>query len=473
MTPAILDESTLTGEANPVERAEGSPLKSGVVNTGSPFDMTATATVEASTYEAIVRLVREAQASKGPFIRMADRFAVLFLPATLGVAGAAWAFSGDPVRALAVLVVATPCPLILAAPVAWVSGLSRLAQQGVIVKGSSALEALGEVEILMMDKTGTLTEGTPRIAATESTDIETSELLRLAASLDQVSHHPYAAAIVKAAQERGMNLSFPQDTSEQLGTGINGLVDGRLVAVGKAEWVFPDGLSPRLRDIRRLATLEGRANVFVSVEGSEGGALILDDPLRPDAVATVRLLRHAGIRRVVLVTGDHPAVADMIGNAIGADSILSERSPEGKAEAVAEEKSGGKTVMVGDGINDAPALAMADVGVALGARGAAAHSEAADVVLTVDRIDRLADAILIAQRSRRIALQSVVAGMALSSIAMLFAAAGLLEPVAGAVVQEAIDVAVILNALRALRSGNRRVKVSHPELGDALSAPPA
>ena len=463
---AVLDESTLTGESRPVEKGDGDSARSGTVNAGSPFDLIASATAEESTYAAIIDLVRKAQASRGPFARTADRFAVIFLPITLVAAGAAWIFSGDPVRALAVVVVATPCPLILAAPVALVSGISRAARRGAVIKGGGALEALAQSEILLMDKTGTLTEGTPIVSMVEGFEFDSSELLRLAASLDQVSHHPYGAAIVKAARDRGLALSLPTQVQEELGTGIEGVVDGRQVRVGRADWAFKEELAAPLKHIRRRATLEGKANVFVNVLGAAGGVLILDDPLRSDAPRTIRLLRGAGIRRVVLVTGDHPDVADPVGNAVGVDQVLAERSPQEKVDAVMAEKANGKTVMVGDGINDAPALAAADVGVALGARGSAAHSEAADVVLTVDRLDRLSEAISIAQRSRRIALQSVIAGMALSTVGMVFAGAGLLVPVAGAMVQEAIDVAVILNALRALGGGRRKQVVSEPEIGE-------
>lgn len=463
---AVLDESTLSGEARPVDKHVGDPVKSGTLNAGGPFDLTATATAEQSTYEGIVNLVRTAEASKGPFVRSADRFAVVFLPVTLLVAGVAWMISGDPVRALAVLVVATPCPLILAAPVAWISGISRAARRGVIVKGSGALEALAQAEILMLDKTGTLTEGSPIVSSIEADGIDASELLRLAASLDQMSHHPYAAAIVKASLETGATLSFPKNVAEQQGTGIEGNVDGRDVRVGQADWVFEGQIPTRLKQARRRATLEGRANVFVAQRGEGGGVIVLDDPLRADAPRVIRSLKRAGIRRVVLITGDHHDVADAIGNIVGVDHILAERSPQEKAESVEAERASGVTVMVGDGINDAPALAAADVGVALGARGTAAHSEAADVVLTVDRLDRLAEAMSIAKRSRRIALQSVWFGMGLSSAAMLVATTGLLVPVAGALVQEAIDVVVILNALRALWTRRSRAGVLESEVGE-------
>jgi heavy metal translocating P-type ATPase len=455
--PAVLDESALTGESRPVERGEGEQVRSGAVNAGAAFDLRAIATAQESTYAGIVRLVEEAQRQKAPFVRIADRYALIFVPVTLAIAAVAWAISGDPVRALAVLVVATPCPLILAAPIAIVAGISRAARRGIIVKGGGALEALGRGQVLLFDKTGTLTAGTPEVSDIDTfADVDGEELLRLAASLDQVSAHVLASAIVRAAREHGLVLAFPSEVDEQLGSGIAGVVDGRKVSLGKGDWVLGSGQMPvAARDVRRRAMLQGSTNVFVSVDGELAGALLLDDPIRPDTPRVIRSLRREGFRRIVMITGDHADVAESVGVALGVDRILSERSPTDKVEAVEAERQEGFTVMVGDGINDAPALAVADVGVAMGARGATASSEAADVVLAVDRLDRLAEAMRIARRSRRIALQSVIAGMGLSLVAMLFAAAGLLVPVGGALIQELIDVAVILNALRALRGEAR------------------
>jgi heavy metal translocating P-type ATPase len=456
----VLDESALTGESRPVERPAGELARSGTVNGGAPFKMRAVATAAESTYAGIVRLVSEAEASKAPFVRLADRYAVIFLPLTFGMAGLAWALSGDPVRALAVLVVATPCPLILAAPVAILSGVSRAARRGVIVKGGAALEAMARARVLLLDKTGTITTGMPSLSGIETFGPQTGEeILRLAASLDQMSQHVLAAAVVRAARDRGLTLSFPTGVTERPGWGIRGEVDGRQVALGKLAWIDTGGpggtLPPGVGQVRRRTALEGSSSIFVGVDGVAAGALILHDSIRPDSPRALRALRRAGIERVVLVTGDHREVAETVGAGIGADLVLAECSPEQKVEAVLAEHARGLTMMVGDGINDAPALAAADVGVAMGARGATASAESADVVVTVDRLDRLGEALVIARRSRAIAVQSVAAGMGLSLAAMVAAAAGYLPPVAGALLQEAIDVAVILNALRALGGGRR------------------
>ncbi len=460
-TAAVLDESALTGEARLANREAGDPVSSGTVNAGAPFDLIATATAERSTYAGIVRLVEEAQSSKAPFVRLADRYALLFVPLTLLISGAAWAVSGDPVRALSVLVVATPCPLLLAAPIAIVAGISRSAKRGIIVKGGGALEAIARSRTVLFDKTGTLTAGRPHLAdVAVAPGHGASEVLRLAASLEQVSPHVLAASIVGGARERGVTLCLPQDVAEIPGAGITGLVDGVELRVGTAAYATAGLALPAwARDVRRRVTIEGATGVYIAADGDLIGALVLDDPIRPETPRVIRSLRRAGVRRVVMVTGDHYGVADMVAAAIGADAVLAERSPADKVDAVAEERAetDGILVMVGDGINDAPALAAADVGVAMGARGATASSEAADLVITVDRLDRLPEAIRIAARSRTIALQSVIAGMGLSLAAMLVATTGALPPVAGAVIQEAIDVVVILNALRALAGGLERV----------------
>ena len=453
----VLDESALTGESRPVEAAAGDPIRSGAVNAGGASEMVATATAERSTYAGIVRLVQEAERQKAPFVRVADRYAAIFVPITLVIAGGAWLLTGDPLRALSVLVVATPCPLILAVPIAIVSGISRAAQRGIIVKGGGALETLARGRILMFDKTGTLTSGVPQVSDVEIFgDLDPDEVLHLAASLDQVSPHVLAAALVRAARDRGLELEFPSDANERPGAGIEGKVAGHRVALGKASYVSEGAPMPaRARDVRRRSMLDGSSCVFVAVDGEVGGALIVDDPIRPDSPRVIRALRRAGIERVIMVTGDHPDVAESVGAALGVDRILSERDPAEKVDALEAEREAGVTIMVGDGLNDAPALAAADVGVAMGARGATASSEAADAVLVVDRLDALVDAIAIARRSRSIAIQSVLLGMGLAFGFMFGGAFGLFTPVVGAVIQELIDVASILNALRALATERR------------------
>ncbi|GIF45319.1 heavy metal translocating P-type ATPase [Actinoplanes xinjiangensis] len=454
--PAVLDESALTGEPIPVERRAGEDVRSGIVNAGQAVRLTATTTAEASTYAGVVRLVEQAQAQNAPFVRLADRVALAFVPVTLLLAGAAWALTGDPVRAVAVLVVATPCPLLLAAPIAIISGISRAARTGVIIKGGSALERLAAGRVLLLDKTGTLTAGRPAltdVVISGSGDLCADELLRLAASLDQSSAHVLAAAIVTAARDRRLRLSPAEQVVEHHGQGIQGVVDGHRVRLGKATGLAGIPMPAWMRHARRRAALDNSLTVFVAIDDVPAGVLLLEDPLRPQAPRMVRALRTAGITRVVLVTGDRADTADAVGRVVGVDTVHADCSPADKLALVREEQLHAPTIMVGDGINDAPALAAAGVGVALAARGVTASAEAADVVLTVDRITALADAILTARRCRTIALVSVAVGMGLSSVAMLVAAAGHLPPVAGAMLQEGIDVAAIAIALTALIPG--------------------
>jgi heavy metal translocating P-type ATPase len=463
---AVFDESALTGETALVQRAAGDAIRSGGVNAGGAFRLRTTATADESTYAGIVRLVRQAQESRAPLVRIADRFALWFVPLTIAIAVVSGILARDPVRAVAVLVVATPCPLILAAPIALVGGMSRAARRGIVVKGGAALETLGRADVLLFDKTGTLTEGRARLADVETDgSMSADDVLRLGASLDQVSTHALARPIVQAARAQGLQLTLPDGVFEDAGRGVRGVVSGRAVMIGRASYVAGGTVPAWAARVRRRTAYEGLANVFVGIDGILVGAMVLDDPLRPDSGRAVARLRKAGMRRVVMVTGDHPDVAQAVASAIGIDAVYAERSPAEKVDVVREERQRGIVVMVGDGINDAPALASADVGVAMGVRGATASSEAADVVLMVDRIDRLAEAVQIARRSHRIALQSIAVGMGLSLVAMCIAAFGGLVPVVGAVVQEAIDVAVVLNALRA-RGG--REEPRPPE--DALSA---
>ena len=449
---AVLDESALTGESRLVERQTYDAVRSGTVNAGSAFRLKATSSAADSTYAGIIRMVEAAKQSKAPMQRLADRYAIWFVPATLIVSGLAWLLSGSAERALAVLVVATPCPLLLATPIAIVSGVSRAARRGIVVKGGAALETLARAQSLFLDKTGTLTRGSPQLQriVVAKPGTEQDEVLAVAASLEQLSSHVFAAAVVRAARDRGLALSVPENVVEASGAGVEGEVDGRRVRLGNFEWAATEPDDPgeeRLR--RRLAKGQGSV-VYLSVDGSLIGALVFDDPIRPDAPRTIRTLKSLGIGEVTMLTGDRAGVAESVGAALGVDHVLSELAPEAKVRAVAAAKQRGITLMVGDGINDAPALASADVGIAMGARGATSSSEAADVVLVVDRLDRLVEALGIARHTRAIAVQSIVIGMALSFVAMGFAAGGALPPVWGAFLQEGIDAISILSALRAL-----------------------
>lgn len=448
---AVLDQSALTGESLPVKLVAGQSALSGSTNAGDAFDLIAERPAADSTYAGVVRLVEAAQQSRAPMSRMADRFAIVFLALTVALAAAAWWLSGDPIRAVAVLVVATPCPLILAVPVALVAGLSRAAKLGILIKGGRALEMLARVRVLVIDKTGTLTVGQAKIVSTRTADgTSADEVLRLAASLDQASKHIIAQTIVAAAHDKGLVLAVPSAVVEAPGEGIAGVIDGRTVAVGGLHYIAGKtggGVHPLLDRNRPPGVLAAA----VAADGKPIGVLLLSDALRAGTAQLLKALRAEGVERVVLATGDRHEVALSVANGLGLDAVRSELTPDQKVLLVLSERKNGPVMMIGDGVNDAPALAAADIGVAMGAKGAAASAEAADVVLLVDHLDRVLPAMQIARRSRRIALESVVAGIGLSLVGMVAAAFGLIAPVQGALLQEAIDVAVIFNALRALR----------------------
>ncbi|WP_439657838.1 heavy metal translocating P-type ATPase [Lentzea sp. HUAS TT2] len=457
LTDGEFDESALTGEPLAVHRPRGDRVRSGVVAAGAAVELRATAAAADSTYAGVLRLAEQAAASTAPIVRIADRIAAFFLPLALGVAVVAAVLARDPVRAVAVLVTATPCPLLLAVPVAITAGMSRASRAGVVMRDGQALEALGHVRIAVLDKTGTVTEGHPAVVeVVPAPGWDTERVLGVAAAVEQLSTHVLAAAVVEAAATAGLRPPPALDVREEPGRGVTGSVGGRVVVVGRRD---ESGGAEWERAVVARAALDAATAVWVEVDGQVAGAVLLRDPVRRDAVRTVRRLRAAGLRRIVMLTGDRTAVAQDVAGMLGFDDVVARCTPQDKVDRVRTENTAGLTVMVGDGINDAPALAAAGVGVALGNRGSSAAVEAADAIILDDRIDRLADGVEIAARARRIATQSAMWGMGLALAAMGLAAFGLLAPVGGAVVQEAIDAAVILHSLRALLPV-RRLKLS-------------
>lgn len=448
---ALLDLAALTGESLPIRYRPGAEIESGAANIGEAFDLCASRSAGSSAYAAIVRLVEVAQQSKAPMARLADRYALVFLAATVALATLSWLLTSDPTRVVAVLVVATPCPLLLAVPVALVAGMSRAARHGVLVKGGQALENLTDIRVIILDKTGTLTDGRARIVRIEpQVGFDEGALLQQAASLDQVSQHVIARALVEGADERGLALATPDTAAETPGEGVTGALHGRNIVVGSAAFVSSAlGGSGLGSEAGSLAP--GEIAVAVAISGRYAGRVILSDRLREGTQALLAGLRQYGIRRIVLATGDQAAIATGIAAGLDIDTVHAELAPDGKVAIVKAERRFGPVMMIGDGVNDAPALAAADVGVALGVRGSAASAETADIVLLVDRLDRIAKALAIGASARRVALESVFAGIGLSLAGMVAAALGYLSPVQGALLQELIDVAVILNALRALR----------------------
>ena len=445
---ATLDESALTGEPLPVARIAEEEISSGVLNAGAPFEYIAMTTSENSTYAAIIKLVEAAQEKSAPGVRLANQWALRFVPAALLIAGLAWWLSGDVDRAVAVLVAATPCPLILAVPIAIVSGLSQAAKNGAIIKGGGVLEMLARTDTVLLDKTGTLTHGGPAISDINSAPgLSDDEVLQIAASVDQYSPHIVAKALVQEAKARGLTLDSCSDIEEIAGHEIAATLNGAHVVVGQFKVEAPSWL----RFSQPLM-------VAVTRNGELIGAIGLDDPIRAESKQMVSDLRDAGVQHIALVTGDRDDTAQEVANSVGITEIYSKVTAAGKLEITeaAKLKSKGSVIVVGDGINDAPALAAADVGVAMGARGASAASEAADVVIVEDSIDRLTRAIRIAKASRAKALQAAGIGMSLSFVVMGTGAFGITNASQGAIAQEVIDVIAILWALTALR-----VNLSH------------
>lgn len=486
---AVLDESQLTGESLPVERSAGDDLLSGAINGADAVEMRATTVAADSQYQHIVALVRAAADSRAPMVRLADRIAVPFTLFAIGVAGVAWWVSGDPQRVAEVLVVATPCPLLIAAPVAFLAGMSRSSRNGIIVKDGGTLERLSRLGTAAFDKTGTLTRGNPTVTrvvagddvaigaaiggirgsggssglddATESPDSNEFDgagvVLGLAASVEQYSGHALARSIVHAAEARGQQVHAGQDAHEVVAHGITATVGGRRVSVGKASWI-----SDLVGGFEQPDLEPGEMSVHVAVDGAWAGSVILGDEVRAEATATLEQLRRLGVGHLVMLTGDGRRTARHVADAVGVDEVHAECLPGDKVDVVTALPHR-PVMMVGDGVNDAPALAVADVGVAMGARGSTASSESADVVIMVDDVQRVATAVAIGARTTRVALQAIWLGVTLSVVLMVAAAFGLIPAVVGAGLQEVVDVACIMWALLAARPGHaERVPSAQP-----------
>lgn len=462
---ASFDESSLTGESLPVDRAAGEVVSSGVVNGSTAIYLRAKALAAQSQYQQIVALVERAQESKAPTVRLADRYAVPFTLLSLGIAAAAWIVSGNPTRFAEVLVVATPCPLLIAAPVAFLGGMSRAARHGLIVKGGGTLEQLARVRSAAFDKTGTLTTGRPKLTRVQlAQDMTQDQLLQFAASAEVYSSHVLAAAIVQTAKDRGLEILAMGDAQEFATNGVEATLEqprsGRgVVRVGKPAWV-----AEAATDLVRVDLEPGELAIYVAVDDGFAGALIMRDALRPEAQRTVQQLGELGLERMLIVTGDVAATARSVGNELGIAEVHAECTPADKVK-IAATVTPRPLIMTGDGLNDAPVLAAADVGFAMGARGATAASESADIVNRFDTITGVADAVRIGRDTVRIALQSIWMGILLSVALMLVAAFGFLPALVGAWMQELVDLVAILGALRAIGTrADRNYARTHPSV---------
>jgi heavy metal translocating P-type ATPase len=442
------DEASLTGESVPQAKIIDAQILSGSVNLDSAVSIKATHEAQDSQYQQIIRLVRAAQQSQAPFVRLADRYAVPFTVAAFAIAGTVWFISGDAIRFLEVIIVATPCPLLLAAPIAFISGMSRASRYGIIVRTGSALERLADTQTIAFDKTGTLTAGQPAVTSvTAYHSYKQTEVLSMAASLEQNSNHVLAGAIVNAAETKGLKVQRAKHVAETTGFGLKAHLKGKDVIVGRFDFLADNDikLPPQFKQSKVSDTA-----VYVAVDGKLAGVIGFEDTLRPESKRTVQTLLSLGIRNVMMVTGDHKLAARRIASQVGIQAYVSGAMPGEKLQVI-EAVENRPVTFVGDGVNDAPVLTAADVGIALGARGSTAASESADVVIMPDDLFHVARAIALAKRTLHIAKQSILVGIGISLALMLLFATGKFSPVLGAVLQEVVDVVVIFNALRAHR----------------------
>ncbi|MDL2363519.1 MAG: heavy metal translocating P-type ATPase [Patescibacteria group bacterium] len=442
---ASFNESSITGESLPQVRDINDYILSGSINMDGPVTATVTADPEDSQYQQIIKLVRGAGVAHSPFVRLADRYSIPFTILAFAIAGGVWAYTGEAIRFLEVIIVATPCPLLLAAPIALMSGMARASKYGVIVKSGSALEKLAEAKTFAFDKTGTLTTGTLAVSGvTAFGGHSEDEVLALAATLEQSSNHVLAQAIVTAAQDKSLKITKAKHVKEVAGRGVIAQLKGQQVLVGRLSLLEDHDVA--LPKAAQLKVSETAA--YVAVGGTLAGIITLQDEVRVDSEATLRRLKKLGYKNFMMITGDNKVTAAAVGKLLGITNIHADTLPADKLQAIANVTKR-PLVFVGDGVNDAPVLTAADIGIAMGARGVTAASETADIVVLHDDIGRVAAVAHIAKRTFAIARQSILIGIALSLILMAVFATGKFPPLYGALLQEVVDVFVIFNALRA------------------------
>jgi heavy metal translocating P-type ATPase len=443
---ASFDESSLTGESLPQTKQAGDQLFSGSVNLDGAVTAKATATAANSQYQQIVRLVQGASSRQAPFVRLADRYSLPFTFAAYAIASAVWILSGEAIRFLEVILVATPCPLLLAPPIALMSGMARASRYGIIVKTGSTLERLAEAKTIAFDKTGTLTQGALAVETVKTFgDLDKATVLSLAASLEQNSNHVVAQAIVQAARAQHLKLSKVKQAQELPGRGLTANLRGEEILAGNLNFLLEKQVKiPRGLKVDNVTSTA----VYIAADGKMIGLIIIKDELRPEAVGVLNRLRRLGIKKILMITGDNQATARAVGQELDIKDIYADMLPADKIHRI-EQTQPRPLVFVGDGVNDAPALAAADVGIALGARGSTAASESADIVIMTDSLGQVSTALTLAKRTFGIARQSILAGIALSLALMAVFATGKFSPLSGAIIQELVDVAVIFNALRA------------------------
>lgn len=438
---SFVDESSLTGESKPIEKKANDELMSGSINGDAALRFKVTKAAKDSQYQTLVKLVKESEAQPAHFVRLADRYAVPFTLIAYVIGGVAWFVSKDPVRFAEVLVVASPCPLILAAPVALVAGMSRSSRNGIVVKTGTTIEKLARAKSVAFDKTGTLTEGKLSVDTIHPTskDYSKEALIAYAASGEQESSHILARSLVAYAKDKKMTLYPVSELEEVTGQGIQAIVEGKKIRVGKATFAGS-----------AVSLSKEKTAVFVSIEGESIGYITFTDVVRKESADTIKALTELGIKKTIMLTGDHQVIADQIAREVGITEVHAECLPKEKISVIKTLSEADRPgIMVGDGVNDAPALAVADIGIAMGAQGSTAASESADAVILKDDLSRVSEAVRLSQDTMRIARQSVLIGIVICVVLMLIASTGVIPALLGAALQEVIDTVSILSALRA------------------------
>ncbi len=434
------NEASLTGESKPIEKNPGDQLLSGSVNGSSAVQFEVTALAEDSQYQQLVKLVKESEGNTAPFVRLADRYAIPFTLFAYVIGGLAWFLTKDPVRFAQVLVVASPCPLILAAPIALVAGMSQSSKNGVIVKNGTTIEKLSKVKTIAFDKTGTITQGNLLVDEVVPNEITVEELLAYAASLEQSSSHILARSVVNYAKDQSIAMLPVEDVREITAQGVEGRCEGGLVSVGKMSMISS------LTEEQKT----DKTSIYIAKDGHYLGHITFKDTVRPEAKQTMEKLNDMGIHNLVMLTGDRANIAETIAKEVGITQVRAECLPQDKInyhKELTEENR--PVIMVGDGVNDAPALVTADVGIAMGAHGSTAASESADVVILKDDLGKVAQVIAIAKHTMTIARQSVLIGLFVCVVLMLIASTGVIPTLIGAMLQEVVDTVAIVSALRA------------------------
>ncbi len=456
------DESSLTGESLPVEKKSGDQILSGSVNIDGSIVVKVIRTEENSQYAQIIKLVKAASSSESPFVRLADRYSIPFTAIAYFIAGSVWFISGHAIRFLEVIVVATPCPLLLAAPIALISGMSRASKHGIIIKNGTALERLAEVRTIGFDKTGTLTNGKPVVENLQVFNkFNKNDVIKFAASLEQNSNHILASAIIKYAEKNKVKVQSAKQVKEQAGLGLSGRLQGRHILIGRWDLMKENKIeAPKGFDHDKLSS----TSTYIAIDGEVAGVFSFADEVRKNSKSMIDRLKKLGIKNFIMITGDNISAANVVSKSLGIDKVVASALPSDKMNAIEEVDSSQRPLaFVGDGVNDAPVLTLADVGIALGAKGSTAASEAADVVIMLDDVGKVASALEIAKRTFFIAKQSILIGIFISIGLMLIFATGKIKPIYGAILQEVVDVFVIFNALRAHGSWQRIKNAEHED----------